>query len=321
VRAKPWDHCLKLLIHTNPQALVSWLVAGAIFVKERHEKPHGCDLEMDSLLEILLDGESMLLEIEFQSHNDAEMPERLLRYNVLARMEHKLPVHSYVIYLLEDGVIKQSPLNWATPIKPDVVQFHFENIEVAKLTPEDIVQIDNIGLLPLLPLTRGGATREIVEKMLTDLQQPEHEELALVGFTLAYLMFQRKSPENLIWLERNFKGMQDILHESPLYQMILEEGESKGHAKGLAEGIAKGREEGITLGREEGIALGLGQALVNLVQMHFPELKNLAAQQVAPIKNITLLNHLLFKIGSASNAQEAHTLLLNLPKEEPQENG
>jgi len=106
--------------------------------------------------------------------------------------------------------------------------------------------------------------------------------------------------------------------------MILQEGEIKGHAKGLAEGIAKGREEGIVQGREEGIeegiALGLGQAIVNLVQAHFPELKGLAAQQVAPIKNITLLNHLLFKISASSDAKEAHTLLLNPSEGEPLEN-
>lgn len=301
MRTKSWDYCLKKLIGANPQAFVSWLVAGAIFVQERYEKPHGCDLEMDSLLEILLDGESMLLEIEFQSRNDSEMPERLLRYNVLARIEHKLPVHSYVIYLLDDGEIKPSPLKWATPIKSDVVQFQFENIEVAKLAPEDIIQVDSFGLLPLLPLTNGGATREVVEKMLTDLQQPEHEELALVSYTLAYLMFQRKSPENLNWLERSFKGMQDILHESPLYQIILEEGDSKGYARGSEETIR--------------------QAIVNIVQAHFPELKGLAAQQVAPIKNVTLLHHLLVKISTAPDAKEAHSLLLGLSTEEPQKNG
>jgi predicted transposase/invertase (TIGR01784 family) len=315
VRTKYWDHCLKLLIHANPQAFVSWLVAGAVFVKERHEKPHGCDLEMDSLLEATLDGEALLIQIEFQSRNDSEMPERLLRYNVLARIEHQLPVHSYVIYLLSDGEIKPSPLKWATPIKSDVVQFQFENIEVTKLPPENIIQTGSIGLLPLLPLTRSGATREIVEKMLVQLQQPEHNELAVIGYTLAALIFKRTSLADLDWLERNFREMDNLMHESPIYQMILEEGEIKGYAKGLVEGIAKGREEGI----EEGIALGLGQAIVNLVQAHFPELKGLAAQQVAPIKNVALLNHLLFKISSTSDAKEARSLLLNPPEEKPQE--
>lgn len=303
MRAKPWDYCLKLLIRANPQAFVNWLAAGALFVKERNTKSNSRDLEMDALLEVTLNGEAMLLEIEFQSRNDTEMPERLLRYNVLARIDYKLPVHSYVIYLLDDGEIKQSPLNWATPIKADVVQFQFENIEVAKLAPEDIIQVDNIGLLPLLPLTNGGATREIVQKMLTDLQPPEHKELALVGYTLAYLIFKRKHPENLDWLERTYKGMQDILHESPLYQMILQEGREEGREEGLKEGEIKGHAKGI----------------ISLVQAHFPELKDLATQQVATIKDATLLNHLLVKISMASNAKEAAGLLLDLPEETSQE--
>jgi hypothetical protein len=42
----------------------------------------------------------MLLYLEFQTHTDPEMTECLLHYNVLARSEHRLPVFSYMIYLL-----------------------------------------------------------------------------------------------------------------------------------------------------------------------------------------------------------------------------
>jgi hypothetical protein len=160
--------------------------------------------------------------------------------------------------------------------------------------------------LPLLPLTNGGATREIVQKMLTDLQRPEHKDLALVGYTLAYLIFQRKYPGNLDWLERNFKGMQDILHESQLYQMIMQEGEVKGHEKGLAEGIAKGREE------------ELRQTIVSLVQDRFPELESLAARQVAIVANIARLRRFIIKISRASEAKEVAGMLLDLPQEASQ---
>lgn len=87
------------------------------------------------------------------------------------------------------------------------------------------------------------------------------------------------------------------LHESPLYQMILEEG----------------REE-----ERERSRKALRQGIINVVQGHFPELKDLAAQQVAPIKDVALLNHLLLKISSASNVEEVRSWLLNPPKEEQQ---
>jgi hypothetical protein len=129
--------------------------------------------------------------------------------------------------------------------------------------------------------------------MQADLQRPEYKDLALVGYTLAFLIFKRKHPEDLDWLERSFKGMHDLLHESPLYQIILQEGSEA----------------------------ALHQAIVNLVQARFPGLESLAAQQVAATKNIAHLHRFLVKIGTASDAKAAQSLLLGLPQEEPQENG
>jgi hypothetical protein len=60
---------------------------------------------VDALLEVSIDGQRMLLHIEFQTYNDDMMDEWLMRYNVLARMKYGLPVLSCVIYLLKDGGI------------------------------------------------------------------------------------------------------------------------------------------------------------------------------------------------------------------------
>jgi hypothetical protein len=57
-------------------------------------------------------GEDMLVHLEFQIYGDPGMAERLLRYNILARSEHKLPVLSCVIYLLDDGEVLSPPLIW-----------------------------------------------------------------------------------------------------------------------------------------------------------------------------------------------------------------
>ena len=66
-------------------------------------------------------GRQMLLHLEFQTHNDPEMAERLLRYNVLARSEHRLPVLSCVIYLLASGEAATSPLSRRLPTEQEVV--------------------------------------------------------------------------------------------------------------------------------------------------------------------------------------------------------
>jgi hypothetical protein len=92
---------------------------------------------------------------------DPTMAERMLRYNVLARSEYGLPVLSCVIYLLRDGSVPVSPLSWMVSTGHKVLDFYFESIELGEFSPEELLQKGEPGLLPFLPLTRGGASREV----------------------------------------------------------------------------------------------------------------------------------------------------------------
>ena len=112
---KPWDDSLRTLVRANPQAFVTWLLGEAQFIKELPDKLKSWQLEVDALLQTNFGGQDMLLHIEFQTYNDSDMDERLLRYNVLIRGEYHLPVLSCVIYLLRDGNIPKSPLSWKVP--------------------------------------------------------------------------------------------------------------------------------------------------------------------------------------------------------------
>src|SRR5436305_11281695 len=113
--AKPWDATMKKLIRDNPQAFIQWFTPSATFVKERINELENVQPEMDELIEVTEGGELMLVNIEIQAYNDPTMAERLLQYNVLARMQFKLPVLSCVIYLLKDGNVPISPLVWTIP--------------------------------------------------------------------------------------------------------------------------------------------------------------------------------------------------------------
>jgi predicted transposase YdaD len=132
--AKPWDDSLKKLVHADPQAFVSWFVPGASFIGARPHELKNWTLEVDALLEVKVDGEDMLLHLEFQTYSDPDMAERLLRYNVLARSEHKLPVLSCVIHLLAEGEVLPSPLIWMVPNGREVLQFHYQSIELGVLS-------------------------------------------------------------------------------------------------------------------------------------------------------------------------------------------
>jgi predicted transposase/invertase (TIGR01784 family) len=293
--ATPWDDTLKTLVRTSPQAFVDWIAPGARFVGERRCELKNWKLEVDSLLDVMVGEELMLLHIEFQSRNDAEMGDRLLRYNVLIRGEYKLPVLSCVIYLFRVGTIQRSPWIWRLPTGHEVNRFQFVDIEMFELAPQDLLHIGQPGLLPLLPLTRGGATREVVTEMLDRLVPSEHRELTSIGCALATLIFQRLNTAELGWFRRRISMIDDLLRESPFYQWILEEGEEKGLEKGRLQ--------------------ELRNSVIRFVRARYPALEELAEKQVASCEDIERLDQLRTNLYTARSAKKVKQYLLTMDKD------
>jgi len=238
--------------------------------------------------------------------NDTTMAERLLLYNVLARNAHRLPVFSCVIYLLKDGIVPQSPLRITFPDGTIIHEFHFENIKIGQLTPDDILNINFVALIPLLPLTRGGASREVIERMFVELKkQREAEaqitELEVIGYTLASFVLQQKDAVDQEWLIRRFREMHDIMQDTPIYQEILKEGMEKGVELGRQEG----REEGIEQGRLEAAR----HILLILAEKRFPNLAPLAQEQAANIQDVDVIDNLIIAISSVQNELEGYYAL------------
>ncbi len=291
---KPWDDSLRKLVRANPQAFVSWILGDAEFIRELPEKLKSWKLEVDALLRTSVKGHQMLLHIEFQTYNDLEMAERLLRYNVLLRSEYKLPVVSCVIYLLRDGTVPPSQLIWDAPTGRDVIHFFFESIELGELTPDDLLGMEQPGLFPLLPLTKGGIRKEVTEHMFASLKDSEQTDLLAIGGTLASLVFSREHSPDLEWLHRRLREMHDILRESPYYQEILQEG----------------RQEGLQEGREEGKLEGQRETLLAIVQARFPKMVRLTKKLVTVIDDPESLQDVTVKISMAQTDGEVQQYLL-----------
>jgi len=109
----------------------------------------------------------------------------------------------------------------------------------------------------------------------------------------------QKSQDNLAWLIRSFKKMHDILHDTPIYQLILEEGREKGLEEGRAKLENAQKEE----------RLNLRLILVNIVQARFPDLVDRVKAHTDAIEDITVLRQLAIKLGTA---QERETILQSL---------
>jgi len=158
------------------------------------------------------------------------------------------------------------------------------------------LDLGHVVLYPLLPLTKGGATRKIVTRMLDLLSGEQHLDFAVIGYLFATRTFQLGNQDtDLEWLKERFRHMHDFLRESPAYQWILDEGREEGREEQKAQGLAQMR-----------------QTVVEIVQERFPALAQLAEEVVATMDDLAQLRRLAVKLSSAQSAEQAHKSLLDL---------
>src|SRR5438445_12723505 len=90
------------------------------------------------------------------------LDERLLGYNYRFTRNDPLHrvVHSIVIYLRPVSQPPQPPLVRIFITGRETIRFDYDSIELAEVEAETLLNLGLPGLLPLLPLTKGGVAHE-----------------------------------------------------------------------------------------------------------------------------------------------------------------
>ena len=187
--------------------------------------------------------------------------------------------------------------------------FFYRNVKLWEISSEVFRQPEAEGLLPLIPLTRDGTRREVIDEMIVGLLKSQKAELLSIGYMLSALVFKKDDERE--WLDRRFAMFKDILEESWAYQKILREGLEEGRERELEEGI----KEGIKQGRQEERDANLKmwrQSLITFTDTHFPVLSSLAKKQVGAIKDPTVLQGVIVSLFAAKSVEEATQYLLTL---------
>jgi hypothetical protein len=209
------------LSEANPQSLVSLLLPGARFQGERDKELQARTVEADLLYNVVYGGRKIILHVEFQRKRDKRMALRAWEYNVLTRCLTRCPVYSVVIYLVKGGKIVESP--YKEEVAGEVVHlFSFQNIKLWEVPAEVLKQMGLERLLPLLPLTQEGNSRQVVEETIARLQATGHQDLLPLSYAFAALVFTKSIDK--LWLKERFEKMQDILEEFWAYQEMVQEG-------------------------------------------------------------------------------------------------
>jgi predicted transposase YdaD len=289
----PWDDTLKMFISENPQDFASWLFVGAQVTGKLRTEFKKRTIDADALLDVIRDGERFLVHIEFQSTNDLNIGERLLEYSFEARREHRLPVYSCVIYLRDYGDVPQPPLRWEVANGLEVLQFHYRSIELGKIPTDELRRARRVGLLPLMILTKGGATYDVVEEVIAELEAAEKPELLPITELLASLVFKNETDQE--WIERTFAMLKDPLRDTPAYQRFLKEGRELERQQNL-----------------EQQRQALRQMLLEIVQVRFPKLLHLTKGLATITTDPEVLERLIVKMGTAQTLEEAQAYLVDV---------
>jgi hypothetical protein len=291
--ADHWDFLLKKILFEKPQQFVAWILKGAIIDSIVPVELKRKSIYADALFRVIFCGQPILLHVEIQSTRHRKMAERLLEYSVQAYLEYGLPVYSCVIYLRKAAKVPEPPLIWRLPNGQELLRFNFLNIELWKLSPEAILREGQDGLLPLVFFTDGGKRPEVLDEVIERLKAVQNKDLASLAFLLASMIFEGDAGREMV--KRRFAMLEDLdLEKSWAFQEILN--------KGVEKGIEEEQQKWLKAQYD---------ALLNVVQMRFPELLVEARKKADQVEDPLVLQDIMLKIVAAQSSQEARNLLLH----------
>jgi predicted transposase YdaD len=224
--AKPYDITLKHILEAHPAdclQLVGLPTTAPIDVID-------ADLatvmaEADKVFRIK-DWPPWLMHFELQSSYDPDLPQRMLRYNVLLKHRHGLPVHSVVILLRPQadgremtGVLRE------TLAGKQYLEFQYRVFRIWQ-EPVDKVLADGVGTLPLAPLAAvekselPAVVQRMKKRFSAEVTPSEEAVFWTETFILMGLRYERNLAHELM------KGVREM-EDSVTYQEIIRKGEFK----------------------------------------------------------------------------------------------
>jgi hypothetical protein len=290
---------MKTLVAESPRAFAELVLRGARIggraikaVKSLNTEFQGYNLDADALLGVTLeDGEELLTHVEFQSVADADIEERLLEYGFRARKKYgKKPIVCCVIYLRHVGKVPDPPHCWQLQSGRRLLAFDYVSLKLHEQEAETLLSLDEPAMLPLALLTKGGASRTIVEGVFDELQRHGLRNLLPPTHLLASLAL-RDNVGDLAWLERMYHKMTVDFKDVPAYHWMTDDA------------------------REEGRADGLRLAIVSFIERNFSSATELAQTQLALIHDAGVLEKLVMTIYSAQTSEEVERALTDAAEE------
>ena len=344
-----YDDVLKTLINARQEDFARWVLPLIGGKEVRVVKPLKTEFHRhmiaDDIRHVIVDDADVAFHYEFQTSSDKAMPERGLDYNLQSLREHHLPTWTFLLYVKKDGPLPTPP--WHSPPVGgrSAITFDFTVIDLSSMTAEELRQTGLPGILPLMILTRDGATREVADEIMSELEPLGNEEVSIVAYTLIALTLKHKGDHE--WLRKRWKSVSEKLKDNWFIQEITYDAVQEAEKRVREEERIKLEEELRKREEEERIRLEeeqrkreeeqrkreeeqrkreeeqrrqeierWRQTVVGLVEARFNNMRvsRIAKGQASLISDPQQLQSLLLKVGLASTAEEAEDYLLGWPE-------
>lgn len=196
------------------------------------------------------DGKVFIVLLEVQTRWEADVPLRLLEYDVRHRLKTGLSVLPVVMVLTPGGDISEC-------FEDGGIRYRWRVLSLAAMDARSVLDSKNPCLMPFVGLMRGGTDLlDQAEQILYDspLERSDKADL-LTGMALLSGLVSTDLPRRLLQRRR------DIMRESAAYELIKKEGFEEGLQKGIQQGIEQGIERGV----EQGLRRGMVQSARRLI--------------------------------------------------------
>ncbi len=174
-----------------------------------------------------------ILDVNFQTGPDADLPRRLHLYSAAFHLRYKVPVHSVLVLLHPRAALKNLTglLEYPSGNDADRVQFPYRLVRIWQEPLEPYLQ-GGVGLLPLASLCRlpdddslPEALRKVVCEIDRRLATEVEPAMAMTLMTATEILARLRVESRHI--ERIFGGLR-TMSDTTFYEMILEEGRMVG---------------------------------------------------------------------------------------------
>lgn len=239
------DQGIKRLIQTHAADLLALALPGAEYIGtfpvDLATEPQ---LTLDTLLHVRYHGIECAVNLEAEARPKPDIGRRLFEYGARASIVTGLPILSVVLWLERDGAPAASPY----VLRADdrlICEWHFIGVQLFQLPAEELIQTGLVGLLPLVPFA-SGVDAQVIERtaelVKAEASPAELGELEALLFVFAGRNFEA---EFLLNIARRLEMSTEIIEQSSLYQLWIQQSREKALAEGREQGLEEGRERGL----------------------------------------------------------------------------